>query len=229
MVLPDSIAKGLPNLPYGNKVSKPESFQKRAVLSNGMDFSFESLVSCVPLPKLAAMTADLPSSLVRLSRKLKSISVYNINFGIRGRVPISYSWVYFPEKQFLFHRAGSVSACVPTTAPKGHASLYVEFSYRGKRPDPRVLGIHALQEFKKLGWLQSDKQVVTRVDFDIPEAYVLYDEWRDEAVERLLRFFEKNGVYSVGRYGRWEYGTMESAIEQGLQTARKIIRGTSKS
>lgn len=221
-LLPQGIAQGLSALWRGAAIQRIDLKRRKAWLHSGFEIDFEFLVSSLPLPQLAALTAGLPPQLKFKSKQLKATSIYNINFGLKGKQTIPYSWVYFPESSFQFHRAGSVSACVPTVAPRGHFSLYVEFSYRGSKPDPAQLGRHAIQKLKKLGWIQSEKQIVSRVDLDLPGAYVLYDRHRDEAVRELLGFYEKKGVYSVGRYGRWEYGSMESALEQGIQTAQAI-------
>ena len=222
-VLPKAIAEGLPNLWRGVGLRSLDLSKRRAVLTSGLEVQFENLVSSLPLPRLVALTSGLPGTLSRAAQNLKATSIYNINFGVRGTQPIPYSWVYFPEKEFLFHRAGSVSACVPTVAPKGHSSLYVEFSYRGDKPDAKRLGVHALQKLKELKWIKNEKQAVVRVDLDLPGAYVLYDGQRNGIVRELLGTLEKKRVYSVGRYGRWEYGSMESAIEQGLEAAGRIL------
>ena len=222
-VLPRSIAANLPNLWMKTGLRKLEITSKKAILSSGLEIRFNRLVSSLPLPRLVALSGGLPKALFRAARSLKATSIYNLNFGILGKQPIPYSWVYFPEKEFGFHRAGSVSACVPTVAPKGHASIYVEFSYRGSRPDGRKLGNHAVEKLKELGWIRNEKQIITRVDLDLPGAYVIYDQKRDGVVSGLLDFLKKNGVFSVGRYGRWEYGSMESAISQGIETAHTIL------
>jgi protoporphyrinogen oxidase len=212
----------------GVGLQKLDPSRKKAWLETGLEAEYESLVSSLPLPKLAALTVGLPAALAKAVRRLKATSIYNINLGIKGAQPIPYSWVYFPEKEFLFHRAGSVSSCVPTVAPQGHASLYVEFSYGNSKPDPKALGKHAVQKLKELKWLSSEKQVVTRVDLDLPGAYVVYDQYRDEITAALLDYFHKRGVYSVGRYGRWEYGSMESAMEQGIEASRKILKNNTR-
>lgn len=222
-ILPQSIARGLPNLWNGVGLALLDLNRRKARLTSGLEVDFQSLVSSLPLPRLVSLTRGMPAALKNAASRLQSTSIYNINFGLKGTQPIPYSWVYFPEKEFLFHRAGSASACVPTVAPKGHFSLYVEFSYRGQTPNPEALGKHALEKLKKLGWIKSEKQVVVRRDLNLPGAYVVYDENRDETVQRLLAFYEKRRVYSVGRYGRWEYGSMESALEQGIHAARTIL------
>jgi protoporphyrinogen oxidase len=222
-ILPRALAAGLPNLWRGIGLRHLDLDRRKALLTSGLEVGFRSLVSSLPLPALASLTKGLPGRLRKAVGALKATSIYNINLGLGRRHPIPYSWVYFPGKEFLFHRAGSVSACVPTVAPKGRSSLYVEFSYRGARPDPVQLGRHALRKLKDLGWIGSDRDVETRVDLDLPGAYVVYDEDRDGAVGDLLAFFQGKGVSSIGRYGRWEYGSMESAIAQGLAAAKGIL------
>ena len=222
-VLPRAIARKLPDLWTGVGLRKLDLQRRRAVLTTGQEVEYRRLVSSLPLPRLVELTGGVPPLLARSAGRLQATSIYNINLGIRGKQPVPYSWVYFPEKQFGFHRAGSVSACVPTVAPKDHSSVYVEFSYRGKRPDPARLGRHAVEKLMELGWLKSAKQVLTRVDLDLPGAYVLYDSYRDKAVSNLLSYYRRHKVFSIGRYGRWEYGSMESAMEQGIETAREIL------
>jgi protoporphyrinogen oxidase len=222
-VLPRGIARGLPDLWHGVGLRSLDLSRHQATLTSGLEVGYKDLVSSLPLPKLVALTHGLPASLRRGAGRLKATSIYNINLGLKGRQPIPYSWVYFPEKEFLFHRAGSASACVPTVAPKGHFSVYVEFSYTGNAPDARALGRHALAKLRELGWIDSPEQVVARVDLDLRNAYVLYDAQRDGIVADLLAFYQKHGVLSVGRYGRWEYGSMESAMEQGIDASRKVL------
>ncbi len=221
-LLPKGIAQGLSSVWRGAAIQRIDLQRHKARLDSGFEVDFEFLVSSLPLPQLANLTEGLPRRLQGQVKKLKATSIYNINFGLKGKQPIPYSWVYFPEDSFQFHRAGSVSACVPTVAPSGHFSLYVEFSYRGSKPNPVQLGRHAVQKLKQLGWIQSETQIVSRVDLDLPGAYVIYDRHRDEAVQELLDFYRKKDVYSVGRYGRWEYGSMESALEQGIQASQVI-------
>jgi protoporphyrinogen oxidase len=218
-VLPQALARDLPNLWRGVGLKSLISGQGMATLTTGTQVRFDRLVSSLPLKALAALTLDLPFRLKRAAASLRAVSIYNLNLGVRGRQPMPYSWVYFPEPEFLFHRAGSVSACVPTAAPAGCYSLYVEFSYSGRKPDPGRLYRHALGKLRGLGWIRSPKDVVARVGLDLPGAYVVYDEKREGIAGDLLAFYRERGIHPVGRYGLWEYGSMESALKQGLAAA----------
>jgi protoporphyrinogen oxidase len=225
--LPKALAKGLPNLWRGAGLTSLDLSKRTASFSNGLNAQYENLVSSLPLPLLMGRAKGVPASLRRASARLKATSIYNINFGVKGPQPMPYSWVYFPEKEFLFHRAGSVSACVPDMVPAGHFSLYVEFSYgAGQKPNPKALGRHALEKLKKLKWVGGEKDLAARVDLNLPGAYVIYDEDRESVTGDLLKFLAKRGVQSVGRYGRWEYGSMESALDQGRQAAQVLMDKT---
>ncbi|HET9870502.1 MAG TPA: FAD-dependent oxidoreductase, partial [bacterium] len=224
--LPRALGEGLPNLWTGVGLTGLDLKRRRARLSNGLEVRYGRLVSSLPLPALLRLSEGLPPAVRRAAASLKATSIYNVNFGFRGPQPVSYSWVYFPGKEFLFHRAGSVSACVPGQAPPGHFSLYVEFSYGpGRRPDPAAWGRHALARLRELGWVKPGQAPVTRVDLDLPGAYVVYDAAREERVGALTGFLARRGVQTVGRYGLWEYGSMESAMDQGRRAARALLAG----
>jgi protoporphyrinogen oxidase len=53
----------------------------------------------------------------------------------------------------------------------------------------------------------------------IPNAYVLYDRDYDAARSAVLGFLENASVLTAGRYGRWEYSSMEDAILAGRDAA----------
>ncbi len=190
-VLPLAIAQGLPHLWRGVGLKRLSLNKQKVLLSSGLEVGFDRLVSSLPLKSLAALTQDLPSSLQKAAASLEAVSIYNINLGVRGSQRIPFSWVYFPEPEFEFHRAGSVSACVPSVAPPRHTSLYVEFSYRGSRPHPAKLYRHALKKLREMGWLKSERDILTRVDLNLPGAYVVYDKKREDNVGALLGYYRK--------------------------------------
>ncbi len=57
---------------------------------------------------------------------------------------------------------------------------------------------------------------------EIPHAYVLYDEQYGPSKAEILGFLERAGIQTAGRYGQWEYGSMEDAIMAGRACAQKL-------
>ena len=47
---------------------------------------------------------------------------------------------------------------------------------------------------------------------------------RKKLVEQITTYLRENDIYTIGRYGSWEYSGMEDAMLQGSNTANEIIR-----
>jgi hypothetical protein len=60
----------------------------------------------------------------------------------------------------------------------------------------------------------------------IDPAYVIHDHQRNRLLEEIFPRLERLGIVSTGRYGRWHYGTMQSAVLDGRDAARRILAGT---
>ena len=71
--------------------------------------------------------------------------------------------------------------------------------------------------------LAKHDQVLAECCLDIPCAYVIYDRNYRKSVEELRGFARENDIYTIGRYGAWEYSGMEDAIWQGKQVADEIL------
>jgi protoporphyrinogen oxidase len=54
----------------------------------------------------------------------------------------------------------------------------------------------------------------------IPVAYVLFDHDHAAARGRVIDHLRAHGVAVAGRYGNWEYSSMEDAIVSGRDAAR---------
>jgi len=56
----------------------------------------------------------------------------------------------------------------------------------------------------------------------IEPAYVIYDFYRKNNLDKFLKRLEENEIYSIGRYGSWIYNSMEDNILQAWETVEKI-------
>ena len=60
---------------------------------------------------------------------------------------------------------------------------------------------------------------------EIPHAYVIYDDAYGAARKTVMDFLEVVGIHAAGRYGQWEYSSMEDALLSGRATAAKLNSG----
>jgi protoporphyrinogen oxidase len=195
---------------------------RRARLSSGEEIGYGSLVFTAPLSSIGRLVeaGAGPAGIVAAAGRLRSVSVTTVEIGADDTGGERFHWAYFPEPRFRFYRIGSPSEVNPRLAPPGARSFSVEFSHRGP-VDADALVAHALTSLSELGLVDRARIRVTR-SRTIPVAYVLFDRDHAAAREEILAGLRKHDVLVAGRYGRWEYSSMEDALLSGREAARAL-------
>jgi protoporphyrinogen oxidase len=157
------------------------------------------------------------------ARKLRYVSILDVNLGVEGPPAHDFHWVYFPEVEYPFYRVGIASNFCPGLAPEGFQALYVEIAMEPGTPWNRAEVLQdACRALSKCGMLGKSAKISASHIFPIEFAYVLYDRHRRESLGPLLSHLEERGIYSIGRYGAWQYSTMEQAVLAGMAMGSKL-------
>ncbi|HOW28838.1 MAG TPA: FAD-dependent oxidoreductase [Elusimicrobiota bacterium] len=220
-----ALARPLDDVRYSSDVRKIMWKEKRLILSSGEEIPYRCLVSTMPLTDLVERLEPSVNSLSQAARRLKWTSVMCLNLGVdRPRVS-DRSWVYFPEKEFVFYRVGFPVTFSRFVAPAECSSLYVEVSFSpGRPPDQKKLFSRIRKDLIRSGILraQDDFPAVSFVPIDC--AYVVYDRERSRALDAIFPALHRMGIYSIGRYGAWKYSFMEEAVLDGRRTAEAVLK-----
>jgi len=229
--LPRAFLPGVHNLKCGATLVEVDTERRQAVIehrhSDGTRETtvedYEFLVSTIPVPELIRRCTVLPEAIREAAEGLRCVSVYNINLGVAREGISDKHWLYFPEPEYPFYRAGFPMNFSPSLGPKGCSSLYVEVSHQPSAPIPEGELLRRVRTgLERAEILIPQDQVVVADVKDIRYAYVLFDRHRARVLPAILEELERHGIYSVGRYGRWEHTSMEDAIGQGQQTAARL-------
>ncbi|MBM4036113.1 MAG: FAD-dependent oxidoreductase [Planctomycetes bacterium] len=216
----------------GSEAVEIDLRRRRVRFADGEVSDYESLVSTLPLPELVAQLRGAPDALRDAAARLRWSSLFALNLGLRCDATEGRQWVYVPERRFRFYRVGCFSNAARSMAPPGCAALWTEVSYPGgtglrpvsHRPEACATARrNVLDGLKAMGWLKSRRDIAAEWPLDIPYAYVTYDANRRAATRAILRTLERHGIHSIGRYGRWEYSSMEDALLQGRETADCLL------
>jgi len=216
-----ALAAGVRNTVCGVGVKRIDLKKRRLTLTTGDRVGFGRLVSCAPLPELVKMTRPVPDRGSKAAGKLRWASVYNLNLGIR-REDTDRHWVYVPENRLALYRFGYASNFSEHTAPRGRANVYTEVAYSRRRPLRRGIRSRVIKDLIEIGAIRSKRDVLVTQQNHLEYAYAIYDKNRSRAVATCLEFLESKDIHPVGRYGRWEYGTMEDALLQGLDVSKRL-------
>jgi protoporphyrinogen oxidase len=83
----------------------------------------------------------------------------------------------------------------------------------------------SVRDLQKCGILHDGDRVLTRHVLDIRFAYVVFDEHRQAHLQDLVDYLESRDIFTAGRYGRWDYYSMEDSILSGKSAAEKVAAG----
>ncbi len=227
-VLPESFLPGIDGVKNGVELVEVDTKRRRALFHDrqrgeSREEHYESLVSTIPVPELTRRCLDFPAHLKEAAQGLRWVSVYNVNLGVSREQVSDKHWLYFPEPEYPFYRVGFPMNFSPSLGRAGCSSMYVEMSHRpSERQTPEQLIARARAGMEQAGILRPDDEIVVADVKDLHYAYVYFDRHRARALPAILDELERRGIYSIGRYGRWEHTSMEDAIGQGRQLAERL-------
>jgi len=227
--VPKAFLPHVPDIQYGAELVELETQRRRATFRRGANgtqvVDYEQLVSTIPIPELTRRCADLPNDIREAAEGLRCVSVYSVNLGVGRERVTDMHWIYFPEPDYPFYRAGFPMNFSPGLGPAGCSSLYVEISHR---PTETLTSADALNRVRwgleRAGIVTAKDEIVAADVRDLRYAYVLFDRHRAKVLSTILQELERRGIYSIGRYGRWEHTSMEDAIGQGKRLAEQLTR-----
>jgi protoporphyrinogen oxidase len=215
-LLAHGLAAHVGDVRTGCRVVGVDARARTVTTENGDAFAYERLVTTAPLPATCRMLAD-GDDLVARARDLRANSVLCVNLGVRNPTERyrGLQWVYLPEREYRAYRVGFYSGLVDTMAPAGAAALYVEIAFRGEVSHDDLVR-DAIADVVRMGAIASAGDVEVVRPVHIPIAYVIHDRAHGPVTRDLLAALAERGVTSIGRYGRWEYSSMEDAMLQGV-------------
>jgi len=222
-VLPRRLGRGLDGLRTGAEVRRVHTRRRRVTLASGETLDYDPpLLSTIPLPALLRLLDPAPPALGAWLRALTASSMLVLNLGVQGPPATRAHWVYYPEQRSSFLRVGYYSNFAPHLTPPGHHSLYVEIGFRGAA-DLDVLARRARRDLVAAGVIRRAQDIAVEHRVVLSPAYVDYTRARARVLPGIFRLLRRRGIVVAGRYGRWEYGSMDSSMAQGVQTARALI------
>lgn len=197
---------------FGKQLVRVDFKKKIAYFSHGEEIHYKALVSTLPLKELLGRLVKPPKAVVGQAKKLHCQSLCYLNVGLNTKTTVPWQWCYVPSPAVPFYRVGVYSNLSKALVPRGKSSLYVELSSR--RYTPAILP-KVIRELKNMGVIKSKKDICFIDPHFVKYAYVIYDQEYAKVVPKLHSFLNKNSIYSIGRWGAWNYSSMEDALIMG--------------
>jgi protoporphyrinogen oxidase len=193
-------------------------FRNKQVVFADETVGYGALVSSAPLPVLIELLLDAPAAVREAASKLRCSHLYYLDVALDGPCRRDVHWVYVPEEKYPFYRVGCYSHFSAAMAPPGKANLYVELAGRDA-PDLAALVPKVASGLVEMGLIGGPEEIAFARLRKIDWAYVIFNHDYFGALDVIRPFLERVGIVSAGRYGDWNYSSMEDALLFGRQAA----------
>ncbi len=186
-----------------------------ATLADGRRVSYEHLISSAPFDRLLKMTGLSHDPSVFTSNK---VLVFNLGFDKKG--PDGVHWIYFPEREISFYRAGFYDNIMGAD----RMSLYVEIGLEsGASVDVAASRRQVLDDLSRVGVID-DHELLAHHHVVLDPAYVHITKESKRSFEQLSSTLRCVGIHSIGRYGGWTYCSIEDNLIEARNLAEHFNR-----
>lgn len=192
--------------------------KKFVEVEDGERIYYENLINTVPFNQFLAMLSEDEQKKEAETLSYNKVLVLNLGFNKPSPKYKNEHWVYFPDKKLNFYRVGFYNNILM----QDNLSVYVEIGFskdvdsidRDKELEKALVGM------KEVGIIDDSVKLVDKNILLMDPAYVHIEE--EKKVADVMKEFEKDNIYMLGRYGRWTYNCMEDCVQLADDLARRL-------
>lgn len=216
-------------------VAAIEPSKRQIVCADGTRLGYDWLISTLALPVLFKAIPEVPEDIRQHVAGLKHNLVHTVNLGLEGSemgVSRRMHWVYFPEEQTIFHRISFPHRFSSWMVPPGCVSIQAEISESVMRPRNRATLVQeTLEGLIRVGLLTEREarpvahggRVRVSEVITLNPAYIIYDHYRRQHVQRIRDYLLSLNIETRGRFGEWRYSNMDHAILSGKAAVERVV------
>ena len=188
-------------------------YQNKTVITTRDEYHYKYLISTIPLKEFSERTGVGNTEVLHSNK----IVILNLGFDLPS-IDKEVNWIYYPGDE-VFYRVG----CYNNIAYREKLSLYVEIGCKSDADvDIDSLLQKTLVDLKRVG-LINKHQLEAYHSIVVKPAYVHISKDGARETHDIISEMNKNNVFMLGRYARWEYSAMDDSIEQAIELAKQIV------
>ena len=211
----------------GTRIDAINPANRTMNLSDGSLVRYEHLISTMPLPVLLELMGNqVPPEVASAAAALRKVSVRSVHIGVGRSALTEKHWIYYPGDT-VFHRAFMQGNASPHCNASGGFGLTCEITYSDQKPlpcDGDDLTNLVIRDCIRAGLFKENDAILTRLQVDLPYAYVVFDHQRKACVEVIRGWLANQKITVAGRFGEWEYYNSGECFLSGKKAAEEALR-----
>jgi UDP-galactopyranose mutase len=177
----------------------------------------------MPLPILVRVVEGTPAEIVALADQLEfmSLRVELLVVGRRLETPIQR--IYSADPEIPAHKIALNHNSSDHLRARPHHAIMAEVSLSEEKPvEVEQIAPKTIAFLCQIGVLNSPADIAWQGHIDVRYAYPVYTHQRPEQVSRIKAWLAQHHIYSVGRFGDWEYINSDKCLMKGLTLGREL-------
>ena len=206
---------------FNEKVIAIDPIEKIVKTSSKKVIKYENLINTAPFNQFLQLLSNPELTQVAKRLSYNKVLVFNLGF---DRAPLEKfareHWVYFPDNTLNFYRIGFYSNILSSD----ELSVYVEIGFpKNTRAIDTEKELSAtLKGMKQVGIIDDSFELVDKNIILMDPAYVHISSKDNAEVQRIFGELKKQNIYTLGRYGRWTYNSMEDCMSLADELASRL-------
>ncbi len=213
----------VPGVGLNANVVRIDPTGKTAVTASGDGFGWQFLVSTMPLPTLVRTVAGIPDEMIEMADQLRYLSLRIEYLLTRRPLETPIQRVYVADPDIPPHKIALNHNSSDSLRARHHHAIVAEVSYSDQKPlETEQVGKKTIELLCDLGILDSPDDIIWQGRQHAKYGYPVYTHDRPALVDGIRQWLESHDIYTLGRFGDWEYINSDACIMKGLDLAREL-------
>jgi len=193
---------------FNSEVTQINSKEKYIITNIGEKIYYQNLINTAPLNTFLKRLDKNNINLIN-EMSYNKVLVLNLGFDTPSKRYSKEHWIYFPSKDLNFYRIGFYNNILGAEK----LSVYVEIGFSKDQPINIERQLKTtLEGMKKVGMIDDTMKLVSYSSVIMDPAYVHITSKTDDKLAHLIQDLQNENIYTLGRYGRWTYCSMEDCM-----------------
>ncbi len=205
------------------RVESIDPEQKVAKLNSGELIHYENLINTIPFNKFMKLFSNEKYNKLSEILTYNKVLVFNLGFNKKSIFNKEH-WIYFPDKKINFYRVGFYDNILNSDK----LSMYIEIGYPkdfniNKNEIDKQLKL-TLDNLSKVGIIDDSFKLLNYESIVMDPAYVHISNNYDSQIKEIIQELSQFNIYSIGRYGKWTYCSMEDCMIDAQNLTNKLLK-----
>jgi UDP-galactopyranose mutase len=218
-----SFVSHIPGIELNSPIIHIDPQKRTATTAQGQGYRWERLVSTIPLPVITQIVEGTPEAIRAMARQLSFMSL-RVELFLTGRpLDTSIQRIYVadpdipPHKIALNHNSSDYLRAQPQHGIMAEVSHSSQKPLKGDETAPKTIDFLC-----QCGVLETPDDIVWQGHVDVKYAYPVYTHDRLALVFGIKEWLAQHAIYTLGRFGDWEYINSDKCVMKGLAFAREL-------